>query len=235
MEWSYQAQFLYNLEGAEHEVLNIAADYVNQVAIENHPFFHLAAKSRPVLEAWVTQELVVTGPFAQLLLNLAAQIDNVHVRTMVVHVAYGEHGALSPDGHAYASHPWLLHKLRESLSINPDRIYPYEETLAFLEKLKRWSYSPVQALGALGVGNEQLLIPEYEAIKQAFSACIAEAEYMPFLNSNICSDKHHSDLLQQAAGFLIRSESEARCYLEAAKGGVDARLSYYDAMFARLK
>src|SRR5882762_11103813 len=70
-----------------HPVITEAQNHLTETAIGNHPFFAHAAQDSEALAAWVRQELIVTGSFAQYLLLLGSQIKNVHVRARLVLVA----------------------------------------------------------------------------------------------------------------------------------------------------
>src|SRR5690349_7356368 len=109
--WNYDERFTLPRTGDCVGTIQEAEEYVVNKAIDKHEFFEFAKHRVDALEAWVTQELIVTGYFSQLLLRLASSLSNVHLRTMLLKVAVGEHGSLKTDGLAGDSHPWLLHEL----------------------------------------------------------------------------------------------------------------------------
>ncbi|MET9959142.1 iron-containing redox enzyme family protein [Streptomyces sp. NPDC006326] len=230
VQWQYGARFLPAESVPLHPVVEEAAGLVPGTGVERHPFFDLAADSRPALEFWVSQELFVTGVFAQLLGLTSSALVNVHQRARFNLVLQGEHGGVK-DGVARASHPWLLHKLAHSMGIEPDSVTPAEPTYAFLRDLASAMSSPVAALGALGVGNEQMLVPEYGAVKRAFESAAPEVDHGDFLNANIYEDTEHSALIAHIASELIAQDpSLAQDYLTAARSSVSARMRYYDRL-----
>jgi hypothetical protein len=230
--WQHEEWFAPAESGEPHPALTLAEDLVASCHIDQHPFFEHAAHSRRALQIWVAQELIVTGPFSQLLLCLAAQIKNVHARAMVVEVAYGEHGAPGASI-ATAAHPWLLDQLRESMQIHPHELQPLPPTQLFLSQLQSiCDVSPLAALGALGIGSEKLLIPEYTALRRSFEIGWADCRYQTFLNANIAEDSWHATLMAKAAGTLISFGGDPDHFLEGAKLSIDARMDYYATLLS---
>ncbi|WP_158710071.1 iron-containing redox enzyme family protein [Streptomyces katrae] len=230
VQWQYGARFLPTASVPLHPAVEEASRLVPESGVERHPFFALAGASRPALEFWVTQELFVTGVFAQLLGLTSSALVNVHQRARFNLVLQGEHGGVK-DGVARASHPWLLHKLAHSMGIVPDSVTPAEPTYEFLRDLASSMSSPISALGALGVGNEQMLVPEYGAVKSAFENAAPDVDHGDFLNANIYEDTEHSALIAHIASELIAHDpSLAEDYLTAARSSVTARMRYYDRL-----
>lgn len=232
--WEYEEWFALPNVSACHPAVKEAESYLVDRHIENHPFFIYAASSRAALKAWVSQEVVVTGFFSQALLKVASAIRNVHLRSMVVEVIDGEHGCVEGNA-AKRSHPWLLHRLRESLAMNSHNIRPLEETQEFLDLLFKECEDPLKGVGALGMGNERLLLPEYGALRKAFERCWPECEYEGFLDANLRADAEHARMLGVVASALIEGGGNAESYLAAAKRSVDSRLRYHDKLLARFK
>jgi hypothetical protein len=227
--WSYSSYFSHTAFEAIHPTLQEANDYLRQADIGKHAFFDLASKDRSALRIWATQEAVITGPFSQLLLLVAARLTNVHLRGGLVEVIRGEHNSLK-DGKAEHSHPWLLHRLCVSLDVDPAEVVPLPPTLDFLGVLADSATNVMMALGALGVGNERMLIPEYSAVRRCFDQCFPEADYEGFLMANISEDSEHSAIIEQMANTLINSGMDPDDYLRGAIRGVDARITYYDTL-----
>jgi len=59
------------------------------------------------------------------------------------------------------------------------------------------------ALGALGIGSEKLLVPEYIAVRQVFETAWPDCQYQTFLDANVDDDIWHALLMPKAAGALI--------------------------------
>jgi len=202
-------------------------EYVSQAHIGDHPFFKYAAGSSDALGVWVAQEAIITGPFAQLLASLAARIQNVHVRAMVMKVANGEHGPLRHNV-AYQSHPWLLDQLRQSVGLSPHDIHILPETRAFLEVMfANCDASEMRAIGTLGMGSELLLIEEYGAVRRAFQTAWPSAQFQRFLDANINEDQEHSKLMIGAAQMMATLGDEPAEFLRGTRESVDARITYY--------
>ncbi len=88
----------------------------------------------------------------------------------------------------------------------------------------------MRALGALGVGNEQMLLAEYRAVEACFDAALPSADYKSFLHANIGEDEAHTRLIAEAATALEKLGYDARQYLAGASDGVSARVRYYDEL-----
>jgi hypothetical protein len=233
--WKYEPYFEHVQCDSVHPAIHAAEQYVVNKHLERHEFFEYGKTSPKALKMWVTQELIVTGPFSQLIFRVCADIRNVHVRGMLSAVAAGEHGPINSEGIAESAHPWLLHKLREHLQIPCEAVKPFDETLTFLRILEEACESPLRGIGALGVGNERLLIPEYTAVRQTFFACIPDFKMDDFFVANISEDWEHYRLMMGAAAALIAMGHNPDDFLESAKRSVDSRYEFYDALLARIK
>jgi Iron-containing redox enzyme len=233
-QWYYDEWFKVPRTTPVHEVIVEAGKFVDDSRIEEHPYFTFVSSSKDALRVWVSQELVVTNPFSQLLLRFGASIRNVHIRTMVMDVAHGEHGRIR-NGVAKLAHPWLLHQLGCSVGLDPDEVGPLPETRTFLARIEEaCAKSDLSAAGALGMGSEKLLVPEYGAIKKAFEAAWPDCEFSTFLDANIDEDAYHTDVMINVAASLINlGEMEPSDFLDGAKVGVEARLDYYTSLLAR--
>jgi hypothetical protein len=227
--WDYARYFEPVTATLKHEAIGQANAYQQAAAIERHEFFAAGRASRSALRIWASQEAVVTGPFSQLLLLVAARIGNVHLRAGLVEVIRGEHNNIR-GGTARHSHPWLLHQLCLSLGLNPLDVVPIPATLQFLRQLYGSTTSLLRALGAFGVGNERMLIPEYSAIRDCFEVCYPEAAYQGFLDANITEDTEHSAIMENVANALIALGANSEDYVQGAIQGVDARIAYYDEL-----
>ncbi|MFD3473033.1 hypothetical protein ACFWWM_43340 [Streptomyces sp. NPDC058682] len=219
--------------GERHPAVQRAMDYADGIGLEEHRFFEIAASSPVALRAWVTQELIVTGPFSQALLRLAALVPNVHMRAMVMVVIGGEHGRVV-GGRAPGSHPWLLNELRKSMGIEKKEVQPLSETVEFIGVLDREVGSVIGGLAAAGIGNERLILGEYSAVKLCFEACWPNSKYARFLDANITEDFQHSDLLADVASILIEQGASPVEYYNAAMRSVDARVKFYDRLANRI-
>lgn len=201
--------------------------------IGSHPFFDRASESPDALKLWVSQEAVVTNPFSQILFLTLSNVRNVHVRALLLPVIFGEHGKFSID-HAGSSHPWLIWELCRSLGIGGAPIVPTRAVREFVQTLEKVACNPMLALGALGIGNELMLISEYTAIERCFDRLFPEAKYQAFLRGNINEDEVHTQLIQRAAVALVSMGEDSRKFVEGARLGVEARVAYYDALLSEL-
>lgn len=218
--------------------IEINSDYVNQARqalddakIGDHEFFDLAAKRPDLLLVWTAQESVITNHFSQVLLQFLAGVKNVHVRSRLMPVVAGEHSKLK-DGVAFGSHPHLLSRLVTDLGIDSEQIKPLKCTVRFADLLSRAIEEWYYGLGFLGIGNEAMLVPEYEAVETAFSEHYDRDIFRPFLRANIEEDKSHSSIMDDAAALTIRSNEDGERYLQGAIDGVKARSRYYDDLVA---
>ncbi|WP_155372680.1 iron-containing redox enzyme family protein [Catellatospora vulcania] len=205
--------------------------YIDEIRLQEHPFFSSAMADVEALRLWVSQELVMTNAFSQIVLSAASAIQNVHLRAVLAEVAYGEHGALK-GSKAAKSHPWLLNQLRDSLNISPEEVRPMPPTVRFVERLVHFLDDPLTAVAAIGVGNERLIIPEYTAVRKCFSNLLPNAVFQPFLDANTTEDIVHSRLCYEAASRMIAlsNGNSRKLYLEAGKSSIDSRVKYFDEL-----
>lgn len=227
--WTYDDHFASPGEGELHPVVDRVEDYIVRRDLGSHPFFARARASKAALEVWVSQELVMTNAFSQIVLAAASRIGNVHLRASLTEVAWGEHGRFRKGG-AYKSHPWLLHRLRQSVRLVPSRVRPIQATRVLIDDLQRAIDVPIRAAAAIGVGNERLIVPEYTAIRECFEVMWPDAEFVPFLKANVTEDVVHARLCYEAASSMIRLGASADEYYEAAVASIESRWTYFDAL-----
>jgi len=199
--------------------------------LPSHPFFKLAAREMSALELWVTQELVMTNSFSQLVLYAAAQTCNVHARAILTEIAKGEH-ELVDDGGAFESHPWLLERLRESLSIERGSVRPLAPVLAFIGRLAAHVSDPLGAIAFIGIGNELIIVPEYREIERCFRAQAKDSEYQPFLEANIVADVDHARMCVQLAAKYISLGASRDAFLGLARDAIASRVTYFDDLYS---
>jgi hypothetical protein len=88
----------------------------------------------------------------------------------------------------------------------------------------------MRALGALGIGNEQMLLAEYRAVEACFDAVYPEADYRGFLQANFGEDETHTRLIGIAAAALTSFGYASEEFVAGARQGVEARVRYYDSL-----
>jgi len=228
--WSYTKHFLPPAFSGLHPVIEDVEQYIEATNLSSHEFFAIAANSELALKMWLSQELVMTNAFSQVVLAAASRVPNVHVRAVLAEVAYGEHGHVR-EGLARRAHPWLLHRLADSVNLDPTAVVPYDCTAALISQLAASvEEGTLVAVAWIGVGNERLIIPEYSAIEKCFAAVMAKATYEPFLQANLKEDVLHSRLCYEVASSLITNEDDARRFYNAAVASVRGRCEYFDAL-----
>jgi len=205
-----------------------------KAAIENHEFFAIAMNSREALKFWAAQEAIVTNPFSQILLHVIGGIKNVHIRSILMPVVAGEHSPIR-NGIAGRSHPWLIWKLCRSLSLEEVDIFPSRAVSEFIATLESTVDEPMRALGALGIGNELMLLSEYKAVESCFEKAAPDAEYRDFLRANIGEDEEHTKLIGTAAAALTELGYDKGEFVRGAQLGVDARVAYYGTLLEEFK
>ena len=67
-KWHYEQWFSPIPSLSTSDAFDRANSFQEQVGIENHKFFTIAATERGALRLWASQEAIVTGPFSQMLL-----------------------------------------------------------------------------------------------------------------------------------------------------------------------
>jgi hypothetical protein len=229
--WRYAELFEPLTGSSTHSVVDRVEAYVESVELQHHPFFAQAAVSKSALTLWVSQELVMTNAFSQLVMYAASRITNVHARAVLAEVAYGEHGR-AKRGLAKASHPWLLNQLRDSIGLSTTAVKPEKPTRDFIQRLASGLHSPLASIAFIGVGNERLIVPEYEALRSCFQELWPTANFEPFLQANLTEDITHSRLCYELASMLIRTDEHAIQFEAASRASVDSRVQYFDDLLA---
>ena len=207
--WEYDTFFEPLPSAAIENLMTGVHALMREADLPSHPFFSLAESSKALLELWVSQELVMTNAFSQLVLLAAARTRNVHARAVLTEVASGEH-VLAKDGTAFDSHPWLLERLRASLSIPKNSVTPLLPVVEFIERLESSLSDPMAALAYIGIGNEMMIVPEYRAIKRCFRTVAPSSDYNPFPESQYGSGRRSCSLVHFASSQVHRRGKRTR-------------------------
>jgi Iron-containing redox enzyme len=207
-------------------------DYVTKAHIADHEFFELASESRPLVRLWVAQELCITNAFSQILLGVAAMLPNVYLRRHFLEVVVGEHGDPNEEGDRALPHPVLLRRAADAVGLNIDGITMLPQTQAYLSTLSKiCSDGPLAALGAIGVGNEALLVDEYKAACSAFQSAFGSKSETVFFSVNIDADDNHYEICASTATAHCALYGEkARNYDYAAERAIMARAHFYEEL-----
>jgi Iron-containing redox enzyme len=227
--WSYEEHFSPPKPSNRHPAVDVIEDYISQIDLKSHPLFLAANSNKSALNLWITQELIMTNAFSQIVLEAASSIRNVHIRSILCEIAFGEHGKFR-NGLAAKSHPWLLHLLRESVGIKPSEIKPLSPTIDFISRLKSYCSTSLGAIAAIGVGNERMIIPEYTVILESFGNIYPDAEFAPFLNANLDEDIYHAELAYKAASSLIISDDLENEFINVSISSIRSRMTYFDEL-----
>ena len=233
-EWEYGTWFMPPPTTELHSAVDDVERYIQSRQLEDHPFFKAAYESEKALRLWVCQELIITNAFSQIVLFSAATLVNVHLRSMLTDVAFGEHGIVR-NRIAQRAHPWLLNQLRESMDIAMDEVRPAPATLALIKRLAESTNHPLKAVAWIGVGNERLIIPEYSAIKLCFEHCLPKVNYREFLDANLNEDMGHSRLCYEVASALISLGADPDHFRQEAMASIDSRIQYFDELLQSLE
>jgi hypothetical protein len=121
------------------------------------------------------------------------------------------------------------------VGLSEDSIVVSEAVTAFIGALKKNAVEPMRALGALGIGNELMLLAEFHAVESCFETALPTADYKNFLHANIGEDESHTRLIGEAATALSKLGYSSAEFLLGAREGVAARLCYYDALLKQAR
>lgn len=228
-EWCYGSWFDAPIATGLPSVRPAAERLAADAELEKHPFFICALADPRAVLCWLTQELIITNAFSQLVLAAAAVLPNVHHRSILAEVASGEHGKFR-DGAARAAHPSLLERLRTSIGIERSDVKPLAPTVHFLSRLASRIPDPIASVAFIGVGNERLIEPEYTAVEKCFDRHFPDASYRPFLHANVNEDILHSNLCYDLADALIETEADRDRYISEARLAIASRVQYFDEL-----
>lgn len=214
-------------------------DLVAECHIANHAFFEAARDAQELVVYWVTQELFIANPFAQLLLRVAASLSNIYIRQKFLTVAAGRHGSL--DSEPLASGPglqlppraYLSYRLAEHLSIRLENAKQAIETLQYMQTFTNLCRTPMLAMGAFGAGNE-LLVEEYNTARSACaSVCGSASDLLRFFDAIIEATTGHGPICESIAMALKNQGYQTKDYLVGARRSLKARIRFYDTAARR--
>src|SRR6266446_6156569 len=177
-----------------------AARFVRDADIGNHDFFRHANENKIAMRCWVAQELTITNAFSQRLCETAGLFANVYIRQHLLELVMDEHEFQDDAGIVHPAHPVLLQRVAGIVDLQMNAVRRLEPTKRYLRILENLcSHGPLQALGAIGVGNELLLVSEYTAARESYISSFSRKDGADFFDANISADTHHYEVCAAAA------------------------------------
>ena len=169
----------------------------------------------------------------ELLANLTEE-SGIYDKAELIEV---ENSGIEPDWIVGRPHPELFDRFRRALGVpdandgnEPDQVICWREM--FLSLLANGS--PAEAVGALGLGTEQIV----STIYLPFSRAIARLKDLSprdsvFFTLHTAVDDHHQETLQNIAADLVTDASTARELRRGMLKALSLRSAFWDWMHSR--
>ncbi|MBI1969374.1 iron-containing redox enzyme family protein [Candidatus Woesearchaeota archaeon] len=195
--------------------------------------------SREEIKVWTFQEYFVSLAFPRMMAAVVTRIPDEHeaAKYPLIKNTYEELGA---DMGLEKSHPNLLRKLIKALGGTQEELTSNRQnsgTRDYLDRLFRICREGtfLEGLGAIGHGNEFLVIYEYgKFVGGMRKSGLLTPENLEFFDVNIQADVDHTRQIEKAMESFIESEENRRMIVRSAREALDARMPFYDDICSQL-
>lgn len=206
----------------------------------HHPLLKAAraqALSREHLKLFAVQESFVSLAFPAMMAEVVARIPYTleAVRYPLITNMFEEVGERSLN----ESHPALLRRLAGALGAADHEIstaQPLLKTKQYLDALfsicRDSSY--LRALGAIGYGNEYLVLFEYPPFREATRAVGCPEEVLRFFDVNIEADATHTVNLERALAHACTGPGDVEAIYDGMMQSLAARNLFYDGLWEQM-
>ena len=203
--------------------------------IYNHPFLLAARNESLSIEAvknFALQELFISLAFPAMMAEVVARIpfEREDLKRPIIENMFEEVGGRDPD----QSHPNLLRNLARRLGATeseisfPDPISETQESLDRLLAQCRGDY--MEALTAIGYGNEYWLLIEYPPMKRACAKHGVSSEVLKFFDVNTEADVVHTEKVERVLFSNPLTNNKLTKLKQVLSESLDARSIFYDGI-----
>ena len=204
-------------------------------SIYKHPFLFAARNENLPLEAvknFAIQELFISLAFPAMMAEVVARIpfEREDLKHPIIENMFEEVGGKDPK----QSHPNLLRNLARKLGATESEIFdqnPIPETQESLDRLLaqcRGDY--MEALTAIGYGNEYWLLIEYPSMKRACATHGISSDILKFFDVNIEADVIHTKNVEKVIFFDPVTNEELKNLKQVLSESLNARSVFYDGI-----
>ena len=206
-----------------------------------HRYLQMAEQgkfSKDQIKAWALQEYFVSLSFPRMMAAVVTKIPDVHeaAKYPLVKNTYEELGA---DEGLKRSHPQLLRNLIRGLGGTEEELAKNKQnqgTKYYLDRLYEicLNRSFLEGLGAIGHGNEYLVIYEYGKFMKGMNLRgLLEPKFLEFFTVNIKADVEHTAEIEKAMASFLTPETMPLIE-ESAREALEARIPFYDDICSQL-
>lgn len=200
-----------------------------------HPFLLAARTEKLPIEAvknFALQELFISLAFPAMMAEVVARIpfEREDLKHPIIENMFEEVGGKNPE----QSHPNLLRNLARQLGATESEILsqkPAPETQESLERLLaqcRGNY--MEALTAIGYGNEYWLLIEYPPMKRACAKHGVSSEVLKFFDVNTEADVIHTENVERVMFSSPITNEHLAKLKQVLSESLNARSIFYDGI-----
>lgn len=205
-----------------------------------HPLLEAARRhelTKAQLKIFAIQESFVSLSFPAMLAETIAHVPYAleQVRYPLIVNMFEEVG----ERDLSQSHPSLLRSLAKGLGASDEEVVnskPLPKTEAYLGMLfeicRGESY--LRSLGAIGYGNEYLVLFEYPPFRDATRAVGGEDAILRFFDVNIEADAEHTVNLERTLAAACRGSGDVGQILDGMLQSLQARQVFYDGLWEEI-
>jgi pyrroloquinoline quinone (PQQ) biosynthesis protein C len=223
----------------------------------NHPFLHALVEGTfndPVvaLKDFTFQYLAYSRDFMRFLTATIAQLDERPHREMLIHNLMEEAGKVDEDDVPALKqagidiawiqglpHPELYQRFLNAVNITPE----FRAKTPFCDEALIWSKmflntcnsgGPAQALGAMGLGTENIVKHVYAQILQAIAKHLpVTPEQRVFFDLHAAVDDEHGEVIDEIAAHYAQFRRNREPLRTGMLMALNARAAFFDGMMAR--
>jgi pyrroloquinoline quinone (PQQ) biosynthesis protein C len=204
-------------------------------SIYTHPFLLSARNESLPIQAvknFALQELFISLAFPAMMAEVVAHIpfEREDLKHPIIENMYEEVGGKNPE----QSHPNLLRNLARQLGATESEIFSQEpapetqESLARLLAQCRGDY--MEALTAIGYGNEYWLLIEYPPMKRACAKHGVSSEVLKFFDINTEADVIHTENVGKVMFSSPIAHEQLSNLILVLSESLNARSIFYDGI-----
>lgn len=246
----------YSLEDSRKFIKTLGEEALAHRAL-NHPFLHAIKGdefNHPdiVLKDFTFNYLAYSKDFMRFLTATIAQIEEREHREMLIHNLMEEAGKIDPDDEPALKeagikidwiqgvpHPVLYQRFLDAVGMNEK----FRKQTEFCDEAMIWSRmflnvcstgGAAQALGAMGLGTENIVKYIYRHIMEAIEKHMkVTPQQRVFFDLHAAVDDEHGEVIDEIAAFHAQFRRNREPLRDGMLMALNARAAFFDGMMAR--
>jgi pyrroloquinoline-quinone synthase len=211
-------------------------ELADAAGVTNHLFLEelssrSGSKAQERIISWAKQDYFVSRRFPCLLGFIIGQIDDPHVRHVMVKNLWEEHG----EGRRRATHHALFCSLMSDIGIDADRsqLTAGSATQRFIDIQESLAKQHVLlGLGAFCYANEYITVDEFAPLEKAVEYEFPGAD-LSFFVANRQVDARHAAESEEVIAALVSDVSDLALVEQGAVTALEARVAFYDELMEK--